>query len=225
MLCYVIHLYYLIFVMLPSAESPLEKARALVHVKDGIEAEISLQLSILRENNCDMTAPLVDSEGFPRADLDIYAIRSARTRIIKLRNDLKYTMDEIEKALHQVYDPSLAPPAPSKAPPVPVEMSSTHTEETLSPFAQVNGVAPGSPAAHAGLCREDLIIKFGHLTAASFSASSLEPLADLVRHNENHELRIQVLRDGRELSLQFTPRSGWGGRGLLGCHIVPYRPS
>ena len=56
------------------------------------------------------------------------------------------------------------------------------------------------------------------------------------------ELRIQVLRDGRELSLQLIPRIGWGGRGLLGCghlyhhefarvefctrcHIAPYRAS
>lgn len=138
--------------MLPSAENAREHARALVHVKDGIEAEINIQLSILRENDCDMTTPLVDSEGFPRADLDIYAIRSARARIVVLRNDLKYTMDEIEKALQKVYDPSLAPPAASLAPPAPVDAPSTpntHTKESLSPFAKVDGVAPGSPAAHA----------------------------------------------------------------------------
>lgn len=133
--------------MLPSAEDPREHARALVRVKDGIEAEISLQLSILRENHCDMTTPLVDSEGFPRADLDVYAIRSARARIIQLRNDLKYTMDEIEKALQKVYDPSFAPPAPPPAPPAPP--NSTVTEERLSPFAKVDGVAPGSPAVQA----------------------------------------------------------------------------
>jgi len=206
--------------MLPSAENPRDHARALVHEKDGIEAEINLQLSMLRANNCDMTTPLVDSEGFPRADLDIYAIRSARARIIELKNDLKNTMDEIEKALQKVYDPSLPPPpAPADS-----EMPSTPSmreEDILSPFARVDGVAPGSPAANAGLRREDLIVKFGHLTAAAFSGS-LEPLADLVGRNENCELRIQVLRDGQELSLQFTPRKGWGGRGLLGCHIVPY---
>lgn len=136
--------------MSSSAESPREHARALVHLKDGIEAEINIQLSILRANNCDMTTPLVDPEGFPRADLDIYAIRSARARIVGLRNDLKYTMDEIEKALQKVYDPSLAPPstppsAPADAPSTP----STHREESLSPFAKVDGVAPDSPAAHA----------------------------------------------------------------------------
>ncbi|KAI9573538.1 hypothetical protein HD554DRAFT_2202224 [Boletus coccyginus] len=210
--------------MLPSAESQRKHARALVLVKDNIEGEINHQLSILRANNCDMTTLLVDSEGFPRADLDIYAIRTARTRIVELRNDLKHAMDEIEKALHMIYDPSLAPPAPSSASDA-SSTPSTHTEENLSPFAKVDGVAPGGPAAHAGLRREDLILKFGHLTSTSFSASSLEPLAELVSRNENREFRMQVLRDGRELSLQFTPRKGWGGRGVLGCHIVPYSTS
>lgn len=136
--------------MSPSTESPREHARALVHVKDAIEAEITLQLSILRANNCDMTTPLVDSEGFPRADLDIYAIRSARARIVELRNDLKHTMDEIEKALQKVYDPSLVLPSPSSPGPANAPSTpSTHTEESLSPFAKVDGVAPGSPAAHA----------------------------------------------------------------------------
>jgi len=135
--------------MLPGAESHLrEHARALVLVKDGIEAEIHLQLSTLRANNYDMTTPLVDSEGFPRADLDIYAIRTARARIVELRNDLKYTMNEIEKALQKVYDPSLALPAPSPASDASLTPSA-HTEESLSPFAKVDGVAPGSPAAYA----------------------------------------------------------------------------
>lgn len=30
-------------------------------------------------------------------------------------------------------------------------------------------------------------------------------------------------RDGqmKDVMLQIVPRPGWGGRGLLGCHIVP----
>lgn len=129
-----------------SRDTEREQARALVRAKDAIEAEINLQLSILRANNCDMTTPLVDPEGFPRADLDIYAIRSARARIVELRNDLKLTMNEVDKALQKVYDPSLVPPpAPADVPSTP----STYAGENLSPFAKVDGVAPGSPAAHA----------------------------------------------------------------------------
>jgi 26S proteasome non-ATPase regulatory subunit 9 len=30
-----------------------------------------------------------------------------------------------------------------------------------------------------------------------------------------------VLRDGQMVRLELTPRRDWGGRGLLGCHLVP----
>ncbi|KIJ62635.1 hypothetical protein HYDPIDRAFT_135775 [Hydnomerulius pinastri MD-312] len=216
--------------MLPSPESPRERARTLMSRKDGIEAEITAQVSILKAHSCDMTTPLVDREGFPRADLDIYAIRQARVRIIELRNDLKDVMNEIGKALEQVYDPALAPPPTAGASSETPSDSSADAEQPSLPFAKVDGVAPGSPAAEAvcdssGLLREDMITKFGHLTKASFSASSLQPLAELVNISENRELQVQVFREGQEVSLKFTPRKGWGGRGMLGCHIVPYAES
>ncbi|KAH7885223.1 hypothetical protein F5I97DRAFT_1937479 [Phlebopus sp. FC_14] len=207
--------------MLPSPESPREVARALMARKDAIEAELSAQISILKANSCDMTTPLVDADGFPRADLDIFTIRQARVRIIELRNDLKDVMADIGKALEQVYDPELGGPTAAAA----SERSSTldpATEEDLQPFARVDGVAPESPASEAGLRREDLIVRFGHLTKASFSAASLQPLAQLVSVNENRELRVEVLRDQQVVTLNFKPRSGWGGRGMLGCHIVPH---
>jgi hypothetical protein len=160
-------------------------------------------------------------------------------------------MNEIGKVLEQIYDPSLVPPPPAETP----SGSGAHAEGPLLPFAKVDGIAPESPAAEAvrgsllplgcfidqaasqGLRREDLIVKFGHLMKTSFSASSLQPLAELVGSNEkcqagyNHlipdvalidkklqrELHVQILRDGQELSLRFTPRKGWGGRGMLGC--------
>ncbi|KAF9221570.1 hypothetical protein BS17DRAFT_784972 [Gyrodon lividus] len=205
--------------MLPSPETPRELARALMARKDAIEAEIDVQLSVLKANSCNMTSPLVDPEGFARADLDIYAIRPARARIIELKNDLQDVTNEIGKLLEQIYDPSLVPPPASAETPL---GSGAPAEGPLLPFAKVDGVAPASPAAEAGLRREDLIIKFGHLTKASFSASSLQPLAELVNDNESCELHLQILRDGQEMLLRFTPRKGWGGRGMLGCHIVPY---
>ncbi|KAG9089664.1 putative 26S proteasome regulatory subunit, partial [Ceratobasidium sp. UAMH 11750] len=76
-----------------------------------------------------------------------------------------------------------------------------------------------------GLQREDLILAFGDLTARSFSGSSLQPLAQLVASHENRSLSVKIKRNGNEMSLNFTPRSGWGGRGMLGCHIVPYTVS
>ena len=62
--------------------------------RDAIEAEMEAQLSILQSNSVNMDTPLVDHEGFPRDDIDIWAVRHARVRIIELRNDHKALMDK-----------------------------------------------------------------------------------------------------------------------------------
>ncbi|KAF9013267.1 hypothetical protein BDQ17DRAFT_1270817 [Cyathus striatus] len=195
---------------LPSPDSPMEQARALMARKDAIEAEISTQASVLKANDCNMQTPLVDAEGFPRADVDIYAVRGARVRIIQLRNDLKSVMDDIAKALEQIHAPSLATQT----------QASSEAEVTLKVFAKVNDVSPGSPASEAGLQRGDLIVKFGSLVQESFSGSTLQPLAELVAENENKHIIIRALRDDQTVYHTLTPRKGWGGRGLLGCHII-----
>ena len=128
--------------ILPSPESPMEQARVLIAQKDGIESQIETHLSILKANNVTMNTPLVDPEGFPRADIDIYAVRNARVRIIELRNDLDAVMKAISKALEGIFDPALA-----------VTQSTTEATPIQDvaplPFARVDGVAPGSPAAEA----------------------------------------------------------------------------
>lgn len=135
--------------MLPSPTNPREHARALMSQKENIEAELDAQFSILKVNNVDMTTPLVDREGFPRADVDVYAIRHARRRINELRNDYKAVMNEIETALQAVYDPSTAGSLPAASEEVAQHTSLTDSAESLLAFARVDGVAPGSPAAEA----------------------------------------------------------------------------
>ncbi|KAI0770242.1 hypothetical protein C8Q74DRAFT_1274350 [Fomes fomentarius] len=197
----------------PSAEN----VRGLMARKDAIEAEMEAQFSILKTNSVTMDSPLLDAEGFPRDDIDLWAVRHARVRIIELRNDHKALMDRIMVALQSVYNPSTG------SQPEESSMVTAISGASLEPFARVDGVAPGSPAAAAGLLREDLVLSFGPLNKSSFSSSSLQPLAELVAAQENHEIGVEVLRVGdRRVTLTFVPRRGWGGRGLLGCHIVPY---
>jgi len=197
----------------PSTDGPRERARILIDRKQSIEAEITEQMSVLASNGCDMHTPLVDGDGFPRADIDIWAVRTARVRIIELRNDLSAVVDAIAKALEGVFNPDLADPT-----------SSAETDE-LKPFARVDVVSHGGPASQAGLQREDLIVKFGHLTSKTMSSSSMQPVAELVSANEDRHIIIKVLRSDRLVYLTLIPKQGWGGRGLLGCHIVPYSPS
>ncbi|TBU62250.1 hypothetical protein BD310DRAFT_945927 [Dichomitus squalens] len=189
-----------------------EHVRGLMARKDAIEEEMEAQFSVLQSNGVNMDTPLVDPEGFPRADIDVWAVRHARVKIIELRNDCNALLNNISLALQNVFDPSTLA---REQPPQPVSSSLPGT--VSEPFAKVDGVAPGSPAASAGLRRDDLVLSFGPLTKASFTSSSLQPLAELVSAQEN------VMRSGdQRVTLTLTPRRGWGGRGLLGCHIVPY---
>jgi hypothetical protein len=128
--------------MLPSSDSPAEKARALIARRTVLEAELDEQLSVLRSNGVDSRSPLVDADGFPRADIDVWAVRHARVRAIELRNDLVTLTNEIGAALTAVYDPALRSQSE--------EGSSERKEEPdASAFAKVDGVLSGSPAAAA----------------------------------------------------------------------------
>jgi hypothetical protein len=123
----------------PSSTSPAEQVRALSAKKDSIQLQLDAQLSILKANNATLhTPPLVDAKGFPRDDIDVWAVRHARVRVIELRNDLDKVMQEIATALVAVYDPTVAGR---------VLMSTEKVKR--SPFAKVGAVAPGGPAAEA----------------------------------------------------------------------------
>lgn len=127
--------------------------------KSTIEEALQAQFAILQTHNATMDTPLVDSEGFPRSDIDVFAVRHARVRIIELRNDLKATYDDIAAALQ---DGGLADASSSSAPatngvansqaPMVNGIHDTVEDQSATPqipFGKVNGVAPGSPAAQA----------------------------------------------------------------------------
>jgi 26S proteasome regulatory subunit N4 len=116
------------------------------------------------------------------------------------------------------------------------------------PFARVNSVAAGSPADRAGLKVNDLVKVFGHVN--EMNHDNLKKVAECVMGSEdvrtvtqehmsashdilaftNHLQRPLVLKISRptqlgpsqELQLTLVPSRNWGGRGLLGCHILPY---
>lgn len=72
--------------------------------KEQIERSINDSGHILMANkNVGMNESLLDAEGFPRADIDVYAVRQARHQIICLQNDLKAIMKEIEQGLINVH--------------------------------------------------------------------------------------------------------------------------
>jgi len=190
---------------------PAEDLDTLIALKNSIEDEIKSQAAVLRTNNSTLDSPLTDGDGFPRADIDVWAVRHARVRVIRLRNDLSSLLDKIGTALEHIHASQPARASTDRDTPLP----------SLLPFAKIDAVASHSPAQLAGLHPGDLIIKFGPITARDISGS-LQPIAQHVEHNENSPISLSVSRDKQIISTKLTPRRGWGGRGIVGCHIVPY---
>ena len=123
----------------PLPSDPMERAKLLMERKDNIQAELETHYSILKSHDCTMSTPLLDSKGFPRGDIDIYAIRLSRVRIIELQNDMTKVMDDIKAALESLHSQQ----ADDEDEPT------ASGDEDAKPFARVDGVMPGSPASQA----------------------------------------------------------------------------
>lgn len=186
----------------------------LMDRKDAIETEMQACNTVLENGGVGMNGRLVDDEGFPRPDIDVYAVRRARNRIICLRNDHKAVMKLIEEKLHQIHaETRLRRGAES-------EGVARGEERRILPtvFARVSQVTDGSPAASAGVKADDKIAEFGSVTAANFTG--LKNVADVVQHSVGSPVHVLLVRREESVSLSLTPRR-WHGQGLLGCVIVP----
>ncbi len=71
--------------------------------KEEIEEELEGHINLLKALGVGMDQPLVDSEGFPRADIDLYQIRETRQKVNMLKNDAKDILNKIEKCLHEIH--------------------------------------------------------------------------------------------------------------------------
>ena len=127
-------------------------ALSLISQKEGLETEIQTQYDILKSHDSTMSTPLVDAEGFPRADIDIWAVRHARVRVIELRNDISAIVERIKGALEEAAaeDASaIAAPTTNDIRNVNGITNGVNGDHEPRPFGKVNGVAPGSPASTA----------------------------------------------------------------------------
>jgi 26S proteasome non-ATPase regulatory subunit 9 len=125
----------------------METAKNLMSRKDAIQAELDSQYSILAANSSTLHTPLVDPQGFPRSDIDVYAVRHARVRIIELKNDMEAIVNDLAKALEIVYNPLTNGLVPEVSPAGTSAGGGNSTEKI--PLGKVDGVVPGSPAAQA----------------------------------------------------------------------------
>ncbi|XP_031426996.1 26S proteasome non-ATPase regulatory subunit 9 isoform X2 [Clupea harengus] len=192
-----------------------EDVQNLIKKKDEIEEQIKAYYDVLEDQGVGAEGPLVDIEGFPRADLDLYQVRTARNSISCLQNDHTSLMLEIEEALHQLHAHERAKRERDQQEAVEEGMEQ---ESPLPPaFARVDHVTQGSPASQAGLRVEDEIIEFGSVNPGNFQ--NLQNIASVVQHSEG-ALSVAVVRNGQRVQMNLVPQR-WSGRGLLGCNIQP----
>ena len=62
-------------------------------------------------------------------------------------------------------------------------------------------------------------MKFG--TVYAHNHAKLSKLTEVVQSSHGREIDVIVMREEVRVGLRLTPRSGWGGRGTLGCHLLP----
>lgn len=200
----------------------------LMNEKERIEAELSAYSSVLTSQGVTMDTSLTTFDGYPRDDIDVAQIRTTRARIIHLRNDHKEVMKQLEKGLHAHFEALQNAQSTSNAAATTAQSSlptSSQTGITDTPFARVNSVAPGSPAEQAGVKTGDLVRSFGPVNWVNHER--LAKVGEVVQQNEGRAVVVKVVRQNesgqgtRELSVSLIPRRNWGGRGLLGCHLVP----
>ncbi|KAL6114123.1 psmd9 [Pungitius sinensis] len=197
-------------------EITMDDVKNLVKKKDEIEEQIKAYYDVLADQGVGVEGPLVDAEGFPRADVDVYHVRTARHSISCLQNDHKAIMEEIEEALHKLHAGEKAKRGRDEAG---AQEEAMEQQVTLPPpFARVDAVTQGSPACGAGLRVGDELIEFGSVNTENFQ--NLQNIASVVQHSEGKPLSVTVIRDGKKAQMGLTPQR-WSGRGLLGCNIVP----
>ncbi|KAM5238975.1 26S proteasome non-ATPase regulatory subunit 9 [Ctenodactylus gundi] len=195
----------------------------LMRRKEEIEAQIKANYDVLDgQKGVGMNEPLVDCEGYPRADVDLYQVRTARHNIICLQNDHKAVMKQVEEALHRLHardkEKQARDVAEARREALSCQLGQSESHGPPLAFAKVNAVSPGSPASFAGLQVDDEIVEFGSVNTQNFQ--SLQNIGSVVQHSEGKPLNVTVIRKGEKHQLRLVP-TRWAGKGLLGCNIVP----
>ncbi|CAE7600601.1 PSMD9 [Symbiodinium pilosum] len=210
----------------------MEEFRKLDQEKNRLEAEIKTLYEYLTEDGMPgVSGPLVDDEGFPRGDIDLYAVRQARNKYVCAQTDHMEVMKKIEQAitaLHagtKVHVPRAAPATATEVPedePMPESQNVVLQVKMAAPFAEIDEVSEGSPAQAAGLQVGDLICRFGQVNLQDTGDlnACFNAIRDLVPRSAGTAIPVTVIRGESRHELQLTPQQ-WAGRGLLGCHMNP----
>jgi len=165
---------------------------------------------------------LVDAEGFPRADIDIFNVKQKRHRLSVINYDYSVIMKEIEALLPQILanggnnqddldrEASSAISATSASSSAPSTKTTTPSTTLTSPasifratpcMAHIDEILDGSPAQAAGLRDQDELLAFGSVRCddANGRAAALNLIPSVVRGAVNMPIPLVVRRQGEIL--------------------------
>lgn len=205
-----------------------------------LEKNISDAMALLDTTPVGLHGPLVDDEGFPRNDVDLYAVRSARNTVVTGRNDLR----EVEERLHELLcelhtatadaarrqmeeDDALRAQRRREVEALQRRQQQVSSMRQRQPFLSVEAVADGSPAAVAGVQPGDDVVALGPVDTVAFQHLGLSGLSAEVTAHEGMMMPLWVLRgvERKEaVELPLVPQK-WRGDGLIGCQLKPVRVS
>ncbi|XP_027339493.1 26S proteasome non-ATPase regulatory subunit 9 isoform X3 [Abrus precatorius] len=201
---------------------------SLMDKRSALEAEMNAIIARLSQPGAPgLSGNLVDSQGFPRSDIDIPVVRAERRRLAELRNDHKEMTAKINQNIQILHSARLGTWAsPFKNSDTVASMpqnvllrqspNSMDVDVLVSrPFAMVDEIADASPAVEDGLQLGDQILKFGSVEAGD---NLLQRLSSEAQSNLGRAVAVVIMRQGTVINLTITPRT-WQGRGLLGCHF------
>ncbi|KAI3782065.1 hypothetical protein L2E82_12097 [Cichorium intybus] len=199
--------------------------KKLMEKRSALEAEMNGIIERLcQPGGPGLSGNLVDSEGFPRSDIDIPVVRADRHKLAELRNDHTDTTEKISQKIELLHSARISPKSStamdsgsnSQVAHDTTLVTGMDVDVELSrPFAMVDEISEESPAAEDGLQLGDQIVKFGSVVYGD----NLQPkLASEAQMNQNRPVPMVVMRQGTLINLTVTPRT-WRGRGLLGCNF------
>ncbi|KAI4838913.1 26S proteasome non-ATPase regulatory subunit 9 [Plasmodium brasilianum] len=218
----------------------LKEFHELAKRREDIEREIKENMEFLEKpenKNIGMDGKLIDSEGFPRNDIDIYRIRIARNKIICLRNDYIDINKKIEEYLHNIHN---------SHPVIRVErnrnvqydeqdingniineprISQDQIEEAKNNiFAMIDEIIENSPAHKAGLRVNDYIFEFGDVKRKSEKEDNknvdiFKKITDYVKNNPS-KIEVKILREEKVFFYYIFPDKTANGL-YIGCHLTP----
>nr|XP_027191161.1 26S proteasome non-ATPase regulatory subunit 9 isoform X3 [Cicer arietinum] len=175
---------------------------SLMEKRSWLEAEMNTIIARLSQPGAPgLSGNLLDSEGFPRSDIDVPIVRAERRRLADIQTSS--TVETVASTPSQNVLLSLSP-------------NSMDVDVLVSrPFAVVDEIADASPAVEDGLQLGDQILKFGNVEAGD---NLIQRLASEAQSSMGQTVPVVIMRQGTVINLTITPRT-WQGRGLLGCHF------